>query len=109
MNSDSYKMRNQYHMFFSTLSNPLRISIISSLSKKPKSVNELANELKVEQSKLSHALKALNTCHIVEAEQKGKRRIYSLNRETIIPILNLINQHECKHCQKYCKKLESRQ
>lgn len=98
----------KYHMFFSTLSNPLRINIISSLSKKPKSVNELVKELNVEQSKLSHALKALNTCHIVEAEQKGKQRIYSLNKETIIPILNLINQHECKHCQKCCGKMEAR-
>ncbi len=95
-----------YHMFFRTLSNPLRVSIISSLAKKPKSVTELAKDLSVEQSKLSHALKALNTCHMVEAEQKGKQRIYSLNRGTIIPILNLISKHECKYCKEYCKKLE---
>ena len=91
-------------MFFQTLSNSLRVNIISSLVKKPKSVNELAKDLKVEQSKLSHALKALSICHIVEAEQKGKQRIYSVNK-TILPILKLINKHGCKHC-KICKKLK---
>jgi DNA-binding transcriptional ArsR family regulator len=89
-------------MFFQTLSNPLRVAIISSLEKSPKSVNELAKDLKVEQSKLSHALKAMSTCHIVEAEQKGKQRIYSVNKN-ILPILKMINKHGCECCKKCCK------
>lgn len=95
---------NTYHIFFSKLSNPLRIDIVSSLEKKPKSVMELSNELKVEQSKLSHALKELRNCNIVLVEQKGKQRIYSLSK-TIIPILRMINCHskgcnkkECRGC-----------
>ena len=87
-----------YHVFFSKLSNPLRIKIITSLDEKPKSVNELTEDLNVEQSKLSHALKELRACHIVAVEKKGKKRVYSLSK-TIIPILRLIECHS-KNCAK---------
>lgn len=93
-----------YHIFFSKLSNPLRIKIISALDEKPESVSELSKKLGVEQSKLSHALRELKTCNIVKVAQKGKQRIYSLSR-TIIPILRLIDFHsktcsKCKGCRK---------
>jgi len=90
----SYKT---YHVFFSKLANPLRIKIISSLDKGEKSVNELVKELKVEQSKLSHALKELKSCSIVNVKIKGKKRIYSLS-PTIKPILRLIDCHGGKYC-----------
>lgn len=80
------------------MSNPSRIDIVSSLEKKPKSVGELSTELKIEQSNLSHALKELKECNIVQVEQKGKQRIYKLSR-TIIPILKLISCHS-KICEK---------
>jgi len=91
-----------YHIFFSKLSNPLRIKIVSALEDKEKSVMELSKELDVEQSKLSHALKELKDCNIVKVEKKGKERIYSLTN-TIIPILKLISCHsqgcdKCKGC-----------
>ncbi len=89
-----------YHVFFSKLSNPLRINIISILKEKPKSVNQLSEELNIEQSKLSHALRELRACHIVKVEQKGKQRIYGLSK-TILPILRLIDCHS-KGCSK-CK------
>ena len=93
---------NTYHIFFSKLANPLRIDIVSSLEEGGKSVSELSEDLNVEQSKLSHALGELRECNIVNVEQKGKKRIYSLSR-TIIPILKLISCHSegcgaCKGC-----------
>jgi len=98
-----------YHIFFSNLSNPLRISIITSLKDKEKSVTELSRELKIEQSKISHALASLKGCKIVDVKQDGKQRIYSLNKKTIVPILNLIDRHastfcKCKNCAGKCKK-----
>lgn len=92
-----------YHVFFSKLSNPLRIKIITSLDEKSKSVSELVEDLKVEQSKLSHALKELRECHIVNVKQEGKKRVYSLS-DTITPILRLIESHS-KNCEK-CKGCE---
>ena len=91
---------NTYHIFFSKLSNPLRIKIITSLDEKPKSVNELIEDLNVEQSKLSHALKELKECNIVNVQKKGKQRVYNLSK-SIIPILRLIECHS-KNCAK-CK------
>ncbi len=87
-----------YHVFFSKLANPLRIEIIISLDKKPKSVSELSTELKVEQSKLSHALKELKECNIVTFQKEGKKRVYSLSK-TIVPILRMIDCHS-KNCTK---------
>lgn len=97
-----------YHVFFTNLANPLKIEIISALKEKGSSVGELSEKLKVEQSKISHALALLKKCKIVNVEQDGKKRIYSLNKETIIPMLKLIDLHsksfcQCKEC-KGCKK-----
>ncbi|MBU0893940.1 MAG: metalloregulator ArsR/SmtB family transcription factor [Nanoarchaeota archaeon] len=87
-----------YHLFFRNLANPVKISIISSLKEAPASVGELSKKLKIEQSKLSHALTNLKNCSIVNAKQKGKHRIYFLNKSTILPMLNLIDKHRCKFC-----------
>lgn len=87
-------------MFFSKLSNKLRIDIVLSLKEKPKSVTEICKELKIEQSKLSHALQALKKCNIITCKKSGKNRIYSLNK-TVLPILKLIEKHE-KTCCKLC-------
>ncbi|VVB82702.1 Bacterial regulatory protein, arsR family [uncultured archaeon] len=91
-----------YNIFFTNLANPLKISIILSLRKKEKNVSELVDELKVEQSKISHALKCLKECKIVKAEADGKSRVYSLNRETILPMLELIDKHSALFCKNKC-------
>ena len=93
--------KNKYYPFFGNLANPLKISIISALKESEMSVLQLARKLKIEQSKLSHALASLRRCNIVQARQKGKKRIYSLKKETILPILGIIDKHEKKYC-KYC-------
>ncbi len=97
-----YMNHRGYHVFFTNLSNPLRIGIILSLRKKGKNVTEITKELGVEQSKISHALKILKNCNIVDVKQKGKERIYSLNKDTILPILNLIDKHALVHCKGKC-------
>ena len=63
-------------------------------------VNDLTRDLGEEQSKISHALALLRCCSIVEAKKDGKERIYSLNKETILPMLKLIDKHENKYCTK---------
>ncbi len=89
---------NTYHIFFRNLANELKIEIITALKEKPLSVTELSKKLKIEQSNLSHALASLSHCNIVQVEQQGKKRIYSLNKETIVPMLKLIDKHKCKYC-----------
>lgn len=99
---NSYMSHNAYHVFFNNLANPLKIGIILSLRKEGKNVTEITNKLKVEQSKVSHALKALKNCNIVNSQQKGKERLYSLNEDTIIPMLELIDRHALMHCTGKC-------
>ena len=92
-----------YYVFFSNLASPLRISIVETLKKSPSNVSDLSKTLKVEQSKLSHALKNLRCCNIVDVKQKGKQRIYSLNKKTITPILKLIDKHAKTFCKGGCR------
>lgn len=96
-------LKSTYHIFFSNLANPLRVEIVSRLKEKDLSVGELSNSLKMEQSKISHALASLKSCNIVDVKSEGKQRIYSLNKKTIIPILNLIDKHSKTYCSGNCK------
>ena len=100
-------MENKYYIFFGNLANPLKIDIISALKEGKMSVLELANKLRVEQSKLSHALTSLRHCSIVQVKQEGKKRIYELNKETILPMLKIIDKHEKEFCKK-CTAIEGR-
>ncbi len=88
-----------YYIFFKNLANPLRIKIVSLLKEKSCSVNQLAEKMQIEQSKLSHALACLRKCNIVQVNKQGKNRIYRLNKETILPILKLLDEHEKKFCK----------
>lgn len=93
-----------YHNFFTNLANPLKIDIVLALKKNEMSVGELCQELNVEQSKISHALTCLKECKIVDSKQNGKQRIYSLNKKTIVPMLNILDKHSTSFCnKKSCK------
>ncbi|MBU0471144.1 MAG: metalloregulator ArsR/SmtB family transcription factor [Nanoarchaeota archaeon] len=94
-----------YHNFFLNFANTTRFAIIMSLIDKPLNVTEISEKIGEEQSKTSHNLKKLEHCHIIEMKKKGKQRIYSLNAETVIPVLNLIEKHIKNHCKK-CDKHE---
>lgn len=92
---------NAYNIFFKNLASKVKMDIIKSLKEKDKSVNEISEELKLEQSKVSHALSNLRFCSLVSVKQIGKNRIYSLDKDTIVPILNIIDNHakiKCKGC-----------
>ena len=95
--------KSTYHLFFSNLANPLRVEIISQLKNRDMNVGEIANQLEMEQSKVSHALAILKSCNIVNSKREGKQIIYSLNKNTIVPILDLIDKHSKIYCKGECK------
>ena len=74
------------------------------LREKELSVTEITNNLQEEQSKLSHNLTSLNQCNIVKVKKVGKKRIYELNKDTILPIIELVRKHARKYCLKKCHK-----
>ncbi len=89
-------------MFFDTISNKTRMTIIESLLKGDKSGSEICFDMEEEQSKVSHGLKRLMECNFLEVKRDGKKRIYSLNQETVVPILRLVDKHVAKFCDKSC-------
>jgi DNA-binding transcriptional ArsR family regulator len=86
------------HRFFNNLANPTRLAAIEQLTQKPMNVTELAQALNQEQSMISHNLKPLLDCRLIFLETHGKNHIYSLNHETLDPIIKIIENHAQKYC-----------
>lgn len=86
------------YKFFTNLSNPTRLAALEKLMGKPMSVNELAIALGQEQSMISHNLKPLLQCNFIFIEKQGKKRIYSVNQETIGAIFKVIENHAERFC-----------
>ena len=80
------------------MSNPTRLATLEKLMKKPMSVNELAAILGQEQSMVSHNLKTLLECNLISVIREGKQHIYSANKETVGPLLKIVETHEKKYC-----------
>ena len=96
-------MNNHFHrLFFKAFSNETRFAIIEQLRKRPLTVSEICEKTGFEQSRVSHNLRCLEHCGFVSAERNGKYISYALDKETILPMLDLVTQH----IKKYKKKLE---
>jgi DNA-binding transcriptional ArsR family regulator len=107
MTPRSYDSDPAYKLFFGSLANKNRLKIINTLRKSKKCVNEICQATNFEQTMVSHNLKRLERCGMVFVKQEGKHRYYSLNQETIKPLLEMIDAHMKKYCCKIvgeCKK-----
>ena len=93
-----------YNVFFETIGNKTRMSILEILMIKPLSVKEICEKLNEEQSKVSHNLKLLTDCNFLTVKQEGKKRIYSLNKETIVPLMRLVEKHVNTYCSGECRR-----
>ena len=91
-----------YNRFFEVMAGKTRLAIIESLTISDKCVGEICKDINEEQSKVSHNLRTLLDCHFVEQTIDGKKRIYSLNKKTISPIIKLVNQHVRSNCKENC-------
>ncbi len=98
------KLFKAYKLFFGTLTSKDRLLIINSLRNNSKTVTDLQKELKLEQTRVSHNLRRLKHCGFVEVKKRGKYRLYSLNKQTIGPLMRIID----KHMEKFCMKIISR-
>jgi len=95
-------------LLFTALSNDCRVSILNLLRNGPKNVGEISEGLKIEQTMASHNLKCLAFCGLVTSQRLGKTIEYTLNRETVEPILRLADKHISKYAinLRTCKTLE---
>ena len=87
-----------YKIFFGTLVSESRLKIINLLRNYRKNVSEIMQELNMDQTAVSHDLARLKKCGFVKSEREGKYRYYSLNEETIKPVMELIDRHMSQHC-----------
>jgi len=93
-----------HQFFFETLGNKTRLDIIHLLVHKPYRATDIAGKLDYEQSLVSHHLRRLETCGFVKASRNSTERIYQINKETIGPLLKLVDRHVNKFCKKACAK-----
>ncbi|MBS3165485.1 winged helix-turn-helix transcriptional regulator [Candidatus Woesearchaeota archaeon] len=96
---DSSKNNNEvYKIFFKSLADESRLHIINAVRINKKNVQEICSETGLEQSLVSHHLKRLERCGMVFKEKKGKHRYFTVNHETIKPLMELIDSHTKQYC-----------
>ena len=86
------------YVFFKVLANPTRLAILELLRERPRSVTEISESLKQEQSMISHNLEPLEKCRFVFSKRREKQHVYSLNKETAEPLFKLFAYHAQKYC-----------
>lgn len=90
-------LKTSYILFFKALSNQTRLRIIDLLRKGPRNATEIGEALDIEQSMVSHNLACLINCGFVIAIQNGKNKVCSLNKQTVIPLLEIMDRHIKKY------------
>jgi DNA-binding transcriptional ArsR family regulator len=89
-------------IFFETLANEKRFAIIHYLKDRSATMSDIVEELNIEQSITSRHLRRLEHCGFVTAERRGRERIYTLNEETIKPLMRLVERHIERYCAQQC-------
>lgn len=89
--------------FFANFANDCRLNIMLLLKSGPLDVTTISQKTNMEQSAVSHNLRKMETCHILESKRKGKQIFYSLNKKTVIPILKVYEKHVKDKCFLRCK------
>lgn len=74
---------NELADFFKVLGNTTRIKIIYYLYHSEMCVSELVDRLDITESAVSHQLKILRDCKIIQTRRKGKMLLYSMSDKHI--------------------------
>lgn len=78
---------------FKALSDPTRIRILHLLSRKECSVNEIAEELSLLQSTVSHQLRFLKNLRLVKSRRAGASIYYSPEDQHVLSLLKQSIDH----------------
>jgi ArsR family transcriptional regulator len=107
--STKYVTLKPHALFFQALANPARMQILALLREKgSRSVSQICNDLGLEQTYISHNLKCLTFCGLVTVQREGKSRIYSVNKQTVLPLLEITDRHLREYASNLftCEELE---
>ncbi|MGY3777226.1 ArsR/SmtB family transcription factor [Isobaculum melis] len=85
---------------FKVLGDPTRISILYLLKERELSVGNIAKELEMEQSAVSHQLKTLKNMQLVKSRRAGKTVYYSQDDSHVWGLLEQAIEHTLhQNCQ----------
>jgi DNA-binding transcriptional ArsR family regulator len=87
-----------YYLFFSALANRTRLAIIDVLKEGAKTISEISTTLKQDQETIRENLEVLEHCVLIRSEGSEKEKLYSLNKEIIEPLSEILTFHTLKHC-----------
>lgn len=74
---------------FSAFADSTRLKILSALSISEMCVGDLAEVICVNQTTVSHQLKYLKSCNLVQSKRHGKIVFYSLSGDTVAEIIGI--------------------
>ena len=95
LNFDIERMENAANTL-KAISNDTRLCVISLLAQKEeKDESKIGEELKCEQSLLSHHLTDMRAKGILNCRREGKNCFYSLKNKQIVQIIDCINTCNC--------------
>jgi len=94
-----------YEYFLRTLASKTRLKILNELLTGEKNVSQLTEAIGVDQSTISNNLARLKSCGFVQVTPNGKERVYTLNKETIKPLMAIIKKHVDTYCVDCIKKI----
>jgi len=86
------------YLFFSTLSSRTRLAIIDVLKEGPKNISGISKTLEQDEATVSYNLKRLENYALLRSTGSGKEKLYSLNKEILEPLSELIAFHTNKYC-----------
>ncbi len=87
-----------YYLLFSALANRTRLAIIDVLKVGPKTILEISKALDQQEATIAHNLKPLERCMVINSQKSGKENLYSLNKEIVEPLSEILSFHVSKHC-----------
>ncbi|GGD01091.1 HTH-type transcriptional repressor CzrA [Thalassobacillus devorans] len=82
---------------FKALADPTRIRILNLLFNREYSVNEIAEQLHLRQSTVSHQLRFLKNLRLVKFRREGTSIYYSHDDEHVLNVLHETIQHALHH------------
>ncbi len=83
-----------YALLFQALANQTRMQVLHLLADKGRmNVSEICDELALEQTNVSHSLKCLTFCGLVTSSREGKSKFYTINNQTVLPLLKIVDNH----------------
>ena len=78
---------------FKGFADPTRVHILSLLSQQERCVTEIAEEVQLSQSAISHQLRILKQMHLIKYRRDGKNLWYSLADDHVKTILQMGLEH----------------